>query len=130
MKKLISKKTLAALMTVAVVSFLVLPLIASSANLNFGLDEAGEIGLGRGDLKDTINAIIRVILSFLGILAVIIILWGGFIWMTAAGDDGKTEKARKLIIAGVVGIVIILAAYSIAYFVINTVNTEINAAEE
>ena len=61
----------------------------------------------------------------LGILAVIIILWGGFLWMTAAGDDSKVDKAKKLIISGIVGIVIILAAYIIANFAITAVGGQL-----
>ena len=118
------KKITMIMLTVAVLSVMALPLIASaqSTELDLGVNDAAEIGLGNSDLKTTINSIIRLILSFLGILAVVIILWGGFIWMTAMGDDGKVDKAKQLILAGIVGVVIILSAYAIASFVINAVN--------
>jgi len=118
------------IVAVVMLSLLALPLVTSAAPLtgeDLGLgtgtgngEGAGDIGLGTEDIMTTINSIIRIILSFLGILAVIIILWGGFIWMTAMGDDTKVEKAKKLIIAGIVGIVIILSAYAIAEFVISS----------
>ena len=106
------KKTLIVFMLLSLVA---LPLVAGAQDLDFGLvsgDEAGAdaIGLGDANLRDTVNIIIKIILSFLGILAVIIILWGGFIWMTAMGDESKVDKAKKLIIAGAVGVVIILSA--------------------
>jgi len=117
------KRILATLVIVMTVSLMALPLItnAQTAENLFDLNAAGNIGLGDAPLKDTVNAIIKVILGFLGLLAVIIILWGGFIWMTAMGDETKTETAKKLIIAGIVGIIIILAAYAIAAFVITNI---------
>ncbi|MFA7601214.1 MAG: hypothetical protein WCY43_03240, partial [Patescibacteria group bacterium] len=56
----------------------------------------------------------------LGIVAVVIVLLGGFKWMTAAGNEDKIGEAKKLLGAGVVGLVIILAAWGITTFVLNT----------
>ena len=64
------------------------------------------------------NRIIQFAMSFLGLIAVAIILYGGFKWMTAAGNDEKVDEAKKLIGAGIVGLIIIVAAYSIVTFVI------------
>ncbi len=75
-------------------------------------------GLGEEDLTAVVARIIRAILGFLGIVAVIIILWGGFLWMTSGGSDEKVGKARKFIIMGIIGLAIVLAAYAIASFVI------------
>lgn len=128
MNKLTLKKIAAGLLTVIVLSLFALPvLVSAQSDLDLGLENAAGIGLGQRDLKDSINSIIQLILSFLGILAVIIILWGGFIWMTAAGDETKVEKAKKLIISGIVGIVIILSAYIIANFVITQVGGQLTA---
>ena len=75
-------------------------------------------GLGEEDLTAVVARIIRAILGFLGIVAVIIILWGGFLWMTSGGSDEKVGKARKFIIMGIIGLAIVLSAYAIASFVI------------
>ena len=88
---------------------------------------ATDVGLGDNDLLTTVNNIIKVLLGLLGILAVLLILWGGFIWMTAAGDTDKVEKAKKLIISGIIGLVIIFAAYAIAQFVITNLATATGA---
>ncbi len=64
------------------------------------------------------NRVIQFAMSFLGLIAVAIILYGGFKWMTAAGNDEKVDEAKKLIGAGIVGLIIIVAAYSIVTFVI------------
>jgi type IV secretory pathway VirB2 component (pilin) len=83
-------------------------------------------GLPQTDLKVTIMRIINVILGFLGIIAIIIIVLGGFKWMTCGGSEDKTKEARELIIAGIIGLVIVLAAYAIVNFVIDQYLTAMN----
>ncbi len=85
-------------------------------NSNFG----DTTGLGQADLQDTIGQLIRVALGFLGVIAVVIILYGGFKWMVAGGNDEKVAEAKRLIIAGIIGLAIILSAYAIASFVISS----------
>lgn len=80
-------------------------------------------GLGQADIKTTIGQLIRVLLGFLGVIAVVIILLGGFKWMTAGGNDEKVTEAKNLIIAGIIGLAIILSAYAIASFVISSIIT-------
>lgn len=86
-----------------------------------GSEFASNAGLGSTNLVSAITSIIRVAMGFLGIIAVIIILLGGFKWMTAAGDDKKIGDAKKLIYSGIVGLVIILSAFAIASFVISQI---------
>ena len=95
--------------------------LAQEDYTNLGLNTfATETNLGTNiALIAAIARIINILLGFLGVIAVILILWGGFKWMTAAGDEGKIDEAKKLMGGGVVGLVIILAAYAIASFVVN-----------
>lgn len=83
-------------------------------------DFRGATGLGEADLESTIGNIINVVLGFLGIVAVVIVLLGGFKWMTAGGNDEKVAEAKKLLVAGVIGLAIILSAYAITSFVISS----------
>lgn len=84
-------------------------------------DFGDSTGLGQSDLQTTIGSLIRVALGFLGVVAVVIILFGGFKWMTAGGNEEKVSEAKRLIIAGIIGLAIILSAYAIASFVISSV---------
>ena len=65
------------------------------------------------------SSIIKVFLGFLGIIAVVIILLGGFKWMTAGGNEDGVAEAKKLITAGVIGLIIILMSWALASFVVN-----------
>jgi len=122
--KLKTKKILTTAIIVALLALVVMPIATNATSKNasklFDLENA-QFGLGNKALKTGIEEIIQVLLGFLGIIAVLVILWGGFIWMTAMGDEGKVEKAKKMIIAGIIGIIIILAAFAIAQFVIERI---------
>lgn len=115
------------LVTAPVLSLaLVLP-VSADVNVWGPTDINNEIGLGTRDPRDIAANVINIILGFLGIIAVIIILIGGFKWMTAGGNEDKVSEARKLIVAGVIGLVIILASYGIATFVLSSLINATNA---
>lgn len=89
--------------------------------LEVGLNEVGsQIELGNRDIRSTAAQIINVLLGLLGIIAVVVILIGGFKWMTSGGSEDKVGEAKKLIMQGIIGLVIILAAWSIAQFVLRS----------
>ena len=99
----------------------------------FGLEEFDKgVGgtLGNQDLRFTIGKIINVALSLLGVVAVVIVLLGGFKWMTAGGNEEKTTEARNLIFAGVIGLAIILSAWAIALFVLKSLATATGSGVE
>src|SRR5574344_543383 len=93
---------------------------ASDPNIVFGLNfvdgnsnSNDNIQLGNKDPRTMVAQIINVVLTLLGIIAVGIVLLGGFKWMTAGGNEDKVGEAKKLLGAGVIGLVIILAAWGI-----------------
>ena len=94
--------------------------MARTANAQASIDFPTEFAnLTNQDIKVTIGNIVQIVLGFLGILTVLIILLGGFQWMTSGGNEDKIAGAKKLISSGVVGLVIVLAAYAIAAFIVN-----------
>ena len=95
--------------------------------LNVGLEYGTYTGLGTKDLREGIMAIINVLLGFLGIIAIVIILYGGFVWLTSAGNEEKVGQAKKIISAGIIGLVIIFVSYAIASFVITQLITATGA---
>jgi len=88
-----------------------------------GATFASDAGLGSTDLVSTIASIIQVALGFLGIVAVVIILLGGFKWMTSGGSEDKVKGAKKLIFSGIIGLVIVLSSFAIAQFVVGSIST-------
>lgn len=90
------------------------------AQVTESLDTVGEnSGLSNADLKLTIASIIRTFLTILGIVAVCICLYGGFVWMTAGGEAEKVDKAKKILLNGVIGLAIILMSWAITTFIIS-----------
>lgn len=94
------------------------PLLNSETNLGKVKTESG-LTSGAQDLPNLIGRFVGVIIGVLGIILVIRIIQAGIMYMTAGGDPGKVDKAKKMITEGIVGIVIIIAAYSISSFVID-----------
>lgn len=96
---------------------------ASNADNNYGLDATADAaGLPQTkDLATVLGNVIGSALSFISVLFFGLMLYGGFTWMTARGKSESTQKALDTIIAAVIGIVIVLAAYAITNFVFSNV---------
>ncbi|MBU4421770.1 pilin [Patescibacteria group bacterium] len=71
-----------------------------------------------GGLPKLVGSIINIFLGILGVLFVILIVYGGYTWMTSFGSAEKTKKAKDLIVDAVIGLIILLAAYAISNFVV------------
>jgi len=131
MYKLAQYKTILTIVAVMVMSLVMAPAVlgvddgddgATSSDV-FGINviengSEGNIALGTQSLQTTITKIINVALSLLGIIAVVIVLIGGFQWMTSGGNEEKAAGARKMIFAGIIGLAIVLSAWAIAKFVL------------
>lgn len=103
----------------ALVLFVSSVLIVPAAQAQFGL-ERGSFGILQspgGDVGDMIELVIRWVLGFLGAVAVGVVLYAGFVWMTAAGNADKVTRAKKILINGLIGLVLILTAYAIVSIV-------------
>ena len=96
-------------------------LMAQKAAAALSMDLPADFaGFSTQDLKTTIANIVRIVIGFLGIIVVLIILLGGFKWITSGGNEDKIGEAKKMISAGVIGLVIVLVAYAITTFVVNS----------
>lgn len=89
----------------------------------FGTDPvADNIALASTDIRIIIVRIINVFLGLLGIIAVSIIVYGGFTYMTSGGAEDKIANAKKIMINGVVGLTVILSAFAIVQFVFRSLS--------
>lgn len=85
-----------------------------------GLDTtAGQAGytVGSGDpiktLPNIIGNTLRGLIGLLGVIFMILIIYGGVMWMTAAGNEEKVAKAKKIISQATIGLAVIVVAYAI-----------------
>lgn len=84
-----------------------------------GADSTGQKdSRSAGDLaKDFVN----IMLFAVGILAVIMLIWGGIRYVLSGGDSGAVSSAKKTILYAVVGLIVAILAYAIVNFVITTI---------
>lgn len=91
-----------------------------------GLKDAGEklsdanVGL-QGNLEVSVGNIVNTVLYIVGTVFMLLLIYGSFVWLKSAGREGEIERAKKIIIAAVVGTVVILASYAISNFVLQKV---------
>ena len=114
MKKLIS------IALVSVFAFSMMSTVAF-AQVDVSAELGATFGLGTQSLKGSLTNIVNALLAFLGILAVAVVLVGGFKWMTSGGSEEKVTSARQMIVAGIIGLAIVLAAFAIVKFVVDAV---------
>ncbi|MFH1947081.1 MAG: hypothetical protein ABIJ23_02925 [Candidatus Magasanikbacteria bacterium] len=91
--------------------------VSAQSGPYIGLDYGQYTGLGNQDIRFTTATIIRAALGLLGTVSLVIILYAGFKWMTAGGNEESVKDAQKILTAAVIGLVIILSAYSITRFI-------------
>lgn len=99
----------------AVLAMAVLPAVADE----FGLDKVA----GRANLKSDqsapvlLGSVIGTALSLIGVIFLALMIYGGFMWMTAAGKEDKAKKGLDTILAAVIGLIIVFSAYAVTNFV-------------
>lgn len=87
---------------------------ANSANLETNANE--------NSLSETIASLIKTFLGLLGIIFIVLVIWAGYNWMTASGNDEKVSKAKKTLYQAIIGLLITVSAYAITYFVFNALD--------
>ncbi len=98
-------------------------IFSASYGLASPTEELKKVGTGMNitapkPMPEVIGQIINIILTISGIIMVILVVWGGFQWMTAGGNEDQVKKAKQLLINAVMGLAITLSAYAIAYFAV------------
>ncbi|MFA5023895.1 MAG: pilin [Patescibacteria group bacterium] len=78
---------------------------------------ATEARFGKVEVGFLVARIIQVALGLLAVIFLILMIIAGFRWMTAGGNDEQVKKATSTIKTSIIGLVIVLAAYAITYFV-------------
>lgn len=68
-------------------------------------------------LQTKIGQVIGVVLSFVGVLFLILMIYAGILWMTSQGNEQQVAKAKGMLMNGIIGLIIVFAAYAITSFI-------------
>lgn len=72
-------------------------------------------------IPNTVGNIIKALLSLLGIIFMVYIVYAGYLWMIARGNEEQLTKAKAIIRGSIIGLIIVLAAYAITQFVLTSI---------
>jgi len=108
---------------VILILILIFPYFVFGQTMKGGLQELGQAsgyqtsGISETTVSEIAGIAVKTFLSILGIIFIVLMLYGGYLWMTARGSEEQLTKAKELIQAAVIGLIIIVAAYAISYFI-------------
>jgi len=105
-------------LTVALLCFILVTALPVFAQDDYGLNYGTGLIIGQKDVRVIVFEIIRIFFGILGIIAVILIIYGGWMYMTSAGNTDRLEKARKILINALIGLIIIMSAFAIVHFIL------------
>lgn len=97
-----------------------LPSLVLAANP--ALNELTDVAINKGpfqeaNLLDVVGAVVGVALGLVGTVFLILMIYAGYNWMTAQGEEEKVTKAKAIIIQSIIGIIIVVGAYAAWRFV-------------
>ena len=75
------------------------------------------------DILNPINSLINSVLTLSGVVILALVIYGGASWALAAGSEDKIKIAKKIILGGIIGLIIIFAAYAIPAFVLAAIRS-------
>jgi len=95
-----------------------------------------KVATDKAELEDpvkvpgVVTTLIRTVLTTIGSIFIALIIYGGFLFINAKGEDEKVEKGRKIVVGAVIGLVIILMSYSITLFIGDRANSFVTEGQQ
>ena len=83
----------------------------------------GRAGLHAFDLPSFVGILIQMLMSILSVFFLLLILYGGYKWMMAKGNEQEVDKAKDVIRNSIYGLIVVLSSYAIAYFILFWLST-------
>ncbi|MEK7584022.1 MAG: pilin [Patescibacteria group bacterium] len=93
--------------------------VTAQTNDPFGLNDATPSSI-KNEIPVAVARMIRGVLGIVGIIFIILVIYGGVTWMTSGGNDQRITTAKKILATATVGLVIIATAFSVTYFIIES----------
>jgi len=115
------KKLLIVLLAVGLLTIAIAPVVLAQPVDRYLPTIQEETNYGDSDLIKTVGRIIELVLGFLGLIALILFIVGGFKWMTSGGNEENIAEAKKLMSAAIVGLFIIFIAFAATRFIIGKI---------
>ena len=102
---------------------LLVPNIVGAVGLGDAATKLGSTGEKAGVNKDTdiasiVGTGINIALSLIGLVFLLLMVYAGYLWMTAQGEEEQVKKAQKIITATIIGLVVVISAFAITAMVI------------
>lgn len=118
-------------LSVIMLIFLASIQIVHASNLNNAWDGVSDVAKDAGyntretDIVVLIGVIIQSALTLLGVVFLVLMVYGGYLWMTDRGNEDQVKRSKALISAAIIGLGIVVSAYAISYFVISKLTVDI-----
>jgi len=95
-----------------------------------GTPLSGAVERGAGfstdvSFTDIVSGVITSVLSLMGVIFLVLMIYAGFKWMTARGEEEKVTEAKETLTRAIIGLVIVLSAYAISYFVVSSISYKV-----
>lgn len=84
-----------------------------------GIGGKNGIGLADKPLPEIIGGVVSAFLGLLGVIFLVLMIYAGYTWMTAAGEEAKIEKAKDTIKNCIIGLVLVLTAYGVTRLIVS-----------
>lgn len=79
---------------------------------------------GQTGLRGIVLTIVNFFLTFLGLLAVVMVIYGGFLYVSSAGNEENVNKAKKILMYAVIGIIIIVVSFALVNTLLGVASRE------
>jgi hypothetical protein len=103
----------------------------ASGAANNGTQDSGfcnsTTGTSNNDISSIASKVVNIFSIIVGAVSVIMIIFGGFRYITSGGDSGRVGNAKNTLIYAIVGLVIVALAQLIVHFVLNFASTNVTS---
>lgn len=76
-------------------------------------------GLGETTIESTAGTGVGILLSLIGLIFFVLMIYGGITWLTARGEEAQVDRARKIITSTIIGLILVISTYAITYFILS-----------
>lgn len=109
---------LSSLIVILILPYFVFAASAPLKKLESVREKSGYATANDTTLATTLGSIVGAFLGLLGVIFIVLMLYGGYNWMTAAGEEAKIDKAKDTIKSAIIGVIIVTGSYAIWEFVL------------